>query len=61
MGGNGVSNAIYISNIRYFDTANNPQLVTSTGSWYGYCNSPCPYDFNWGTAASVLYTYDWTN
>ncbi len=60
MGGTSQSTAIWFTNLRYFDTANNPQWITSTGASYGSCASPCPYGFNWGMAASVLYTYNWT-
>ncbi len=60
MGGASQSTAIYLTNLRYFDTANNTQWITSTGASYGSCASPCPYGFNWGTAACVLYTYNWT-
>jgi hypothetical protein len=66
MGGNGQANAIYLSNLRYFDTSNNVVYIHTAGSSYGNgCQPPpsslCPYGTSQGFAGTVLWTDNWTN
>jgi len=65
MGNLGASNAIWITNIAYKLPQPNPgqwAAVQQLGASYGPCNAaaPCPYGWAQGTAATVLYTYNYT-
>lgn len=65
MGGIGESNAIYISNLRYFNLSGNPVWIKYTSGAYGTgCYVPpggtCRYGDGDGYAATVLYTFNWT-
>src|SRR5579875_1023259 len=66
MGGPTSSQAIYLSNIKYKPGTTTPpsgwNYIKTAGNSYATCgDSPCPYGYNWGFAATVLYTYNWTN
>ena len=65
MGETGQAAAVWITNISYKKVQPNPAswaAVQSSGVNYAGCGySPCPYSYNWGFAATVLYTYNWTN
>jgi hypothetical protein len=63
MGGHLQANAIYLSNLRYFDTENTVVYIKTAGSAYGNgCQpSPCPYGTSYGFEATVLWTDNWTN
>lgn len=63
MGGNGQANAIYLSNLRYFDTSNNVVYIKTAGTSYGNgCQpTPCPYGTSYGFAGTVHWTDNWTN
>ena len=62
MGGPSQSLAVWIRNVKYKPTSTASQwnYIQSTGSSYGTCPSVCPYDYGYGLAATVLYTYNWT-
>lgn len=65
MGGPTAGQAVYISNIKYKPGSTTPPAgwgyIKTSGASYGSCGaSPCPYGYNWGFAATVLYTYNWT-
>lgn len=66
MGGASQGVAVWISNVKYKPTPNaTPSqwlYVTSAlgGSQVNQCSGTCPYGFQTGYAASVLYTFNWT-
>lgn len=63
MGGVSQALAIWISNVSYKPTAIASQwnYIKSTGSEYGTCTpAVCPYDYGYGTAATVFFTFNWT-
>lgn len=62
MGGPSESLAVWITNVKYKPTSTASQwnYIQSTGSDNGTCPATCPYDYRYGLAATVLYTYNWT-